>query len=139
MPSARSLLKAVESLHQATEMSRPVWISKARRLAHINLLIKDTMQKSVLHIQLAKRPTTRNSQREEHTDGSRFHNWAEGVLIIKTIALLETLGNQARLVPLNGSISMPLDFENPFAINNIDTWLGRNKSPGIILENGLIF
>ena len=72
MPCTRSLLEAIQCLHQAAQMIRTIRISKSRRLTHINLLLKNTMEKGILHIQLAKGPTMCDSQREQNTDGSRL-------------------------------------------------------------------
>jgi hypothetical protein len=60
---------------------------------HINLLLKNTMQKIILDIKLSKEPSTSNSQGEQQTYGSRLDNWTERVFIIKTIPLFEALCN----------------------------------------------
>jgi hypothetical protein len=74
-------------------MLRMCRINKARGRMHINLLLQNSMQKSILHIKLTKWPSSSNSQRQQQTNGSGLDNWAERVFIIKTIPLLEALGN----------------------------------------------
>jgi hypothetical protein len=42
-------------------MLRAIRINKTRRLAHVNLFLQNTMEKSILNIQLTKIPTPSNS------------------------------------------------------------------------------
>jgi hypothetical protein len=65
MPRTRSLLQAIQSLYKTTEMLRTCRINKAWGLTHINLLLKNTMQKGILDIKLSKEPSTSNSQGEQ--------------------------------------------------------------------------
>jgi hypothetical protein len=62
MPGTRGLLQAIECLHQATEMLRTSKINKTRRLAHVDLFLQYTMEKSILNIHLTKIPAPSNSK-----------------------------------------------------------------------------
>jgi hypothetical protein len=93
MPCTRSLFQSIQSLYKTAEMLGTCRINKAWGLTHINLLLKNTMQKSILDIKLSKEPSTSNSQGERQANGSRLDNWTERVFIIKTIPLFETLCN----------------------------------------------
>jgi hypothetical protein len=65
MPHTRSLLQSIQSLYKAAETLRTCRINKAWGLTHINLLLQNTMQKSILHIKLTKEPSLSNSQGEQ--------------------------------------------------------------------------
>jgi hypothetical protein len=45
MPRTRSLLQSIQSLYKTAEMLRTCRINKAWGMTHINLLLKNTMQK----------------------------------------------------------------------------------------------
>lgn len=62
MPSTRSLFETIKCFHQATEVLRMVRINKPRGLTHVNLLLKNTMQKRIRNIQLTKGPTSCDSK-----------------------------------------------------------------------------
>jgi hypothetical protein len=62
MPGSRSLFKTIERLFKMTQMLGTGRIDKSRRLMHIDLFLQNSMKKSILNIQLAKRPATSNSQ-----------------------------------------------------------------------------
>jgi hypothetical protein len=94
-------------------MLRSISINEARRLAHINFFLQVTMEQSVLNIQLMQRPTSRNCQRKEEPNSGMLDNGSKGILIVKTIALLEPFGNKTRLIALNGPTYMFLHFEHP--------------------------
>jgi hypothetical protein len=61
MPSTGSLFQTIERFDQATKMLRASRINKTRRLSHVNLFLQDTMEESILNIQLTKIPTSSNS------------------------------------------------------------------------------
>jgi hypothetical protein len=106
---------------------RTIRIRKSRRMAHIYFLLKNTVKEGILDIQLTKRPTTRNSQREQNADSHGLDHRTEGILVVKAISLLEPLSNPACLVPLNRTISMCIHLENPFAVNDINTRPGGTR------------
>ena len=89
-------------------------INKSRWLHHVNLLFKQPMEKSILHIKLSKRPTTRDCKRQEKPNSSRLNNWVECILIVQTMMLLKPLSHKTHFVALNGTICMFLHLESPF-------------------------
>jgi hypothetical protein len=62
MPSMRSLFKPIKRFLKATQMLGTRLINKSRRLTHINFFLQNTMKKSIMNIQLTKRPATSNGQ-----------------------------------------------------------------------------
>jgi hypothetical protein len=93
MPSMWSLFQAIERANQTTIVIRFSRISKTRRLSHIDLLIKKTIQKGVLNIKLSNMPLTRKSDAKDKSDSRRLDHRTECLIIIQTILLFETFGN----------------------------------------------
>ncbi|GMP25747.1 hypothetical protein CsSME_00002457 [Camellia sinensis var. sinensis] len=100
---------------------------KARRRTHVNLLNEMAIKKSILNIHLIKRPRTNSSDKDQSTDSSHLGNRSKCLLIIKTILLRETFGNQTSFVVLKRPIRMSLDFVNPFATSQVLTSKQRNQ------------
>jgi hypothetical protein len=94
-------------------------ILKTRWLSHVNLLLKNTVKKGILDIQLSRLPSMSKSHGEQNANGSWLDNRTERVLVVKTIALFEPFGNESCLVSLYAAIRLVLDFEHPLAVNNI--------------------
>jgi hypothetical protein len=65
-------------------------------------------------------------------NSGKFDNTTRGVIIINMIAFLKTLGNQTSFISVNRTISLPLNFINSFAIDEIPIRTRRNKVPSII-------
>jgi hypothetical protein len=139
MPGTRSLLETIQGLHEATQMIRTIWISKSRRLTHIYLLIKNTMEESILNIQLTKRPTAGDNHRKQDANGGWLDNRTETILIVNTITLFEPLSHQTSFVTINSAIGLPFDLIHPFAVNNIPAMRARHKTPSIVSEQSRVF
>jgi len=60
-PRPRRLLQAVERALKKADMIRSSRINKTRRLLTVNSLLKMSMKKSILHVQLSNRPRARGS------------------------------------------------------------------------------
>jgi hypothetical protein len=71
---------------------------KARRLTHIDLLIKDTMEESILHIKLAKGPSSRHNNGQNKSNSGSLNNKTECILIINAIPLIIPFCEQTSLV-----------------------------------------
>ncbi|GMQ09800.1 hypothetical protein CsSME_00053057 [Camellia sinensis var. sinensis] len=98
------------------------------------------IKKSILNIQLIERPMSNNSNKNQSTDSNHLGNKGKG-LIINTILLQETLGNQQSFISLERTIRMGLDFIDPFATNRILADREGNQCPSVSLQQGkqLIF
>jgi hypothetical protein len=119
-------------------MIRTIRIRKPRWLSHIYLLLQQAMKKGILHIKLPKRPTASDRKREKKPDGGRLDHWTEGVFIVKAIALSKTASNETRFIALNSPIRVLLHLEDPFRVNDINSWWWRNKSPRLITKKSMI-
>jgi hypothetical protein len=61
VPCTWRLFKTVESFIQFTDIPWMIFADKAMRLTHVDLLIENTMEKGILHIELAKAPSSRQN------------------------------------------------------------------------------
>src|SRR6185437_6972778 len=118
-------------------MIRKGWINKTWRLLAINCLIKMTMEKSILDIQLMNRPVARGCNTQNCPDGTWFNNRTECLIIINAMLLRESPNNPTSFVTSKGTIRMILMLENPLSCHNISTGGPRNKTPSTIVNQGL--
>jgi hypothetical protein len=124
----KSLFETIEVLDKAKRMLSTSWINKPSSLMHIHIFFKNSMEKSILNIQLMKRPSLCNSKKQK-VNSIWFNNGTKCILVVKAIPLFETFSNQVSLVHFDGDISMILNLENSLGVNNINTRLRRNKTP----------
>ncbi|KAF5959216.1 hypothetical protein HYC85_000425 [Camellia sinensis] len=117
IPSTRRLLQTVQSTPKMTNLARGM--VKARGRTHVNLLSEMPIKKSILNIRLIRRPRRNSSDIDQCTDSSHLGNRSKCLLIINTILLRETSGNQTCFVALKRPIRMSLDFVDPFATNQL--------------------
>jgi len=119
---------------QKTNMIRKGWINKTWSLLAIDCLIKMTMEKSILDIQLMNRPVARGCNTQNCPDGTWFNNRTECLIIINAMLLRESPNNPTSFVTSKGTIRMILMLENPLSCHNISTRGPRNKTPSTIVN-----
>jgi len=107
-------------------MIRSRRVDEAWRLLTVDGLLKMTMKKGVLHVELVDRPRARGSNAENNPDGGRFNNWTEGLIVVDAVLLRETPDNPASLVPSKRTISIILVLENPLASDDVGARWTRN-------------
>jgi hypothetical protein len=67
------------------------WIGETRGLAAVDSLSEGAMEEDILHIELLNRPVMRDSSGEYHAHSGRFHNRAESLIVVDSVARSETL------------------------------------------------
>uniref|UniRef100_A0A2N9EEE4 Uncharacterized protein n=1 Tax=Fagus sylvatica TaxID=28930 RepID=A0A2N9EEE4_FAGSY len=67
----------------------------------------------------------------------RFDDGTVCFIIVDAWLLMKAFGHEAGFISFDGTISMTLDSEHPFAPNNILIRVWRNKSPSLILEKSI--
>ena len=87
----RSLLEAIKSTMKATNLTAWVWI--ARGWLHVHFLLEVSIEESILHIHLIKRPIANNSHSNETFDRCKTRNRSKCFLIVNVILLSKALGN----------------------------------------------
>ena len=90
-PSSRSLLEAIKSTTKAANLTAWVWI--ARRWLHVHFFMEVSIEESILHIHLIKRPTANSSHSNETSDRCKASNMSKCFLIVNTILLSKALSN----------------------------------------------
>jgi hypothetical protein len=74
------------------------WICESSGLTPEDSLIEHAMVEGPLHIELLNRLVAGGSNGEHLTDGGRFDNWVESLIVVHTRALCETLEDPSSLV-----------------------------------------
>ena len=90
-PSSRSLLEVIKSMAKATNLTTWVWI--ARGWLHVHFFLEVSIEESILHIHLIKRPTANSSHSNETSDRCKATNRSKCFLIVNAIILTKALGN----------------------------------------------
>ena len=114
-------------------------INKSRWLDHIHLFLEIAMKEGIVDVEFPHVPPLRHGEGEKDTDCAGLHHRAEGVVVVDAVTLLESLGNKTSFEVLNGAIGIVLDLEDPTAIDEVDAWRGRNKTPSLIAVQGCNF
>ena len=89
--SSRSLLETIKSTAKATNLTAEVWIAKG--WLHVYFFFEVSIEESILHIHLIKRPTANNSHSNETFDRYKVSNRSKGFLIVNAILLSKALGS----------------------------------------------
>ena len=72
-------------------MTAEVWIAKG--WLHVYFFFEVSIEESILHIHLIKRPTANNSHSNETFDRYKVSNRSKGFLIVNAILLSKALGS----------------------------------------------
>jgi hypothetical protein len=80
-----------------------------------------------------------DSSGEHRANSGRFHNWAEGLVVVDLGALRETLKDPTGIIAIKGPVSMELVRENPLAGDNVEALRSGNQLLGPIADQGSIF
>ena len=113
VPSPRSLLEAIEGLVEPTDMLRMIRVDEARWLLAVDHLVKITMEKGVLDVELVYRPCTRDGDAEDDADGGGLDDRTERLVEVNARLLREATNNPARLVASESTIRTKLVLEDP--------------------------
>ncbi|CAI7859875.1 unnamed protein product, partial [Closterium sp. NIES-54] len=109
------------------------------RLHHVENLIKGAVEEGVGDVQLMDVQVESGSYGEKQAEGGEADGRSKGVMKINTITLLEAFDNKAGFAAFNRTISVLLDFENPFAWNRLALGWSRNNAVGVISVQGSEF
>ena len=83
----RHLLQPIERFSQAAHIIRVMRIPETQWLMHVDSLMKITMQKGILNIELMNGPGPGESNGENGANGRRFHHRAESLLTVHSCNL----------------------------------------------------
>ena len=112
-PGSRRLLQPIERSVKLTHKTILPLSNKCRRLLHINILLKITMEEGILNIKLMERPMTHDSHSKKQADKSDFGYRRKSITIIKTIYLCLAFSYQASLKLINLTIGPNFNSTDP--------------------------
>jgi hypothetical protein len=96
------------------------------------------MEEGILHIKLLNGPVTGDSSGEHSTNGDRFHNRAESLIVLDSGALSETPKDPTSLVAIKGTVSAKLVREDLLTDDDVRALRLGNKLPCPIAHQGPI-
>lgn len=73
---------------------------------HVDVLLQETVNKGIIDVNLADGPFVSDGYSEEDTDSGWFNNGRKGFTIIFIGLLVESLGNKAGLIFINGPVGI---------------------------------
>jgi hypothetical protein len=88
VPRSGSLLEPVQGLLEQADVVGSDRVDETRRLLAVDSLLKVTMKKSILHIELVKSPATGRGNTQEGLNGRRFDNRTEGLVVVESACWL---------------------------------------------------
>jgi hypothetical protein len=95
------------------------------------------MEEGILHIKLLNGLVTGDSSGEHNTNGDRFHNRAESLIVLDSGVLSEIPKDPMSLVAIKDTVSAKLVREDPLTDDDVRALRLGNKLPGPIAHQGL--
>jgi len=90
-------------------------IDEARWLLAVDSLLKMSVKKRVLHVQLVNRPRVGSSDAQNSPNCRQFDNSAERLVVVDAVLLGEAADDPACLVASESAIGVVLVLEDPLA------------------------
>jgi hypothetical protein len=97
------------------------------------------MEEGIFHVELLNGLGTGDNSSEHHANSGRFYNWVEGLVVVDSGVLSETLKGPTSLVVIKGPISTELVREDPLVGDNVGALRSRNQLPSPIANQGSVF
>jgi len=96
-------------------------IDEARWLLAVDSLLKMSVKKHVLHVQLVNRPRVGSSDAQNSPNCRQFDNSAERLVVVDAVLLGEAADDPACLVASESAIGVVLVLEDPLARYDVGT------------------
>ena len=97
-------------------------VNKARRLLIVDGLLQVAVKKRILHVKLMNGPAAGGGDAEDDTNGGRFDNRIERLVVVDVVALSEAADQLAGLVTGESAVGVEFMLINLLARHNIGTW-----------------
>ena len=117
-PSSKRLFETIKNLPETTYLAILPLSNKSMWLFHVNLLLKVTVKKCIIHIKLKQEPTQSGSEGDKNPNISNLGNGGKRFSVVNTICLSITFGYKMSFVALNRTIRIILHCKNPTTTNN---------------------
>jgi hypothetical protein len=139
VPRRGRLLESVQGLLQETDVVGSHRVNETERLLAVDGFVQMAVKEGVLHVQLMYRPGARGGDGEDDSDGGRFDNRAERLIVVDTVPLREAMNNPSGFMTSQRAVSIILVLEDPLAGDDVGMRRSRNKTPGAIVHKRLVF
>lgn len=116
-----------------------IMLFKTRRLIHEDFLLKRSIQKSILNINLLQILVVCKGNSENNSDCGRFNYWGEILNEIKSKLLVIALGYKPGFIFIYWTIRILFHFENPLAPFRFSMRWESGQSPSLIGQKSLVF
>jgi hypothetical protein len=123
---------------QTTDQVRVSRIGEARGLAAEDYLGESVVEEGIFHVELLNGPVTGDSSGEHRLNSDRFYNRVEGLIVVNSRALSETLKDPTSLIAIKGPVGTELVREDPLAGDNVGALRSGNQLPGLITDQGVV-
>ncbi|KAL3015697.1 hypothetical protein AAZX31_06G170900 [Glycine max] len=138
-PCSRRLFQPIKRPTKLTHKAILPLSNKPRRLLHINILLKITVEEDILNIKLMKGPMTDGRHSKKQTNSGELGYRRESITVINAIYLCVALSYQASLKPINLTIGPNFNSVDPSATHSRLTRRERNELPSTIIFKSLHF
>jgi hypothetical protein len=101
-------------------------VDEARGLVVEDCFRESAVEEVIFNVELLNRLSTGDSNSEHRVNSGRFYNWTEGLVVVDSGALSETLKDPMGLVAIKGPVSMELVLEDPLAGDNVGALRSTN-------------
>jgi hypothetical protein len=113
-------------------------VGEVHELAAEDCLRESAMEEDLFHIKLLNGSSTGDSSGEHRANSDRFHNWAEGLIVVDPGALSETSKDPTGLVAIRCPVNTEFAHENSLASDNVGALRSGNQLSGPIADQGSI-
>jgi hypothetical protein len=104
---------------QVTDQVRVSKIDETRGMAAEDCLGESAVEEDIFYVELLNGLGTGDSNSEHRVNSDRFYNRVEGLIVVDSGALSETLKDPTGLVAIKGPVSMELVREDPLVSDNV--------------------
>jgi hypothetical protein len=113
-------------------------VDKPDGLGAVDRLCQGAMEEGVCHVELVNRPVHGQGQSQNSPDGGRLDHRTEGLVVVDPRALGEAPEHITGLVPLQRSVSVQFQLEDPFPGDHVGVRRRRHQVPGVVSLKGLV-
>lgn len=100
-------------------MVKIIWMNKSLWLMHIDILLIKIVKKSILNIELPKRPIIKDNKGNDKTYRAWFYNGVERFIEINTLLFMEAFCYKLGFETFNSVIYITFNPIDPFVADKI--------------------
>uniref|UniRef100_J3N9D8 Uncharacterized protein n=1 Tax=Oryza brachyantha TaxID=4533 RepID=J3N9D8_ORYBR len=105
----------------------------------VALARRRSVEESILDVELVDGPVAGDGEAEDDSDDCRLDDGTKSLVVVDAELLQVSANHPTHLEPSKGAICMKLEFENPFASDDINLRETRNQGPCVVVNQHLVF